>query len=35
MVQITDEMVETVSLDAASYRSLKTKWMRCKVEHHG
>lgn len=26
---------ETVSLDAASYRSLKTKWMRCKVEHHG
>lgn len=25
-------MIETVALDAKSYRALKTKWMRCKVE---
>lgn len=26
-------MVETVALDAKSYKALKTKWMRCKVEN--
>lgn len=26
------DIVETVALDAKSYRALKTKWMRCKVE---
>lgn len=26
---------ETVALDAASYRSLKEKWMRCRVESYG
>lgn len=25
-------ILETVALDAKSYRSLKTKWMRCKIE---
>ncbi len=25
-------MIATIALDAASYRALKTKWMRCKVE---
>lgn len=25
-------LIETVALDAASYRSLKTKWMRCRME---
>jgi len=25
------DMVETVALNAASYRILKTKWMRCRV----
>lgn len=25
-------LIETVALDAASYRSLKNKWMRCKTE---
>jgi hypothetical protein len=24
-------MIETVALDAKSYRSLKTRWMRCKT----
>lgn len=27
-------MVETVALDAGSYRALKTHWMRCKVERY-
>lgn len=26
------DIVETVSLDAGSYRALKTRWMRCKVD---
>lgn len=26
------DIIETVALDAASYRSLKTKWMPCKLE---
>lgn len=26
------DIVETVALDAKSYRALKTKWMRCKVD---
>lgn len=26
------DIIETVALDAKSYRSLKTHWMRCKVE---
>lgn len=25
-------MIATVALDAKSYRALKTKWMKCKVE---
>src|SRR6185312_2692572 len=25
-------IIETIALDAASYRALKTHWMRCKVE---
>lgn len=25
-------MIATVALDSKSYRALKTKWMRCKVE---
>lgn len=29
------DIVETVSLDRASYHALKTKWMRCKVERFG
>lgn len=28
----TGTMVQTVALDAGSYRALKTKWMPCKVE---
>lgn len=24
--------IDTVALDAASYRALKTRWMRCKLE---
>lgn len=28
-------IVETVSLDAASYRALKNRWMKCKVERFG
>lgn len=27
------DIIETVALDAGSYRALKTHWMRCKVEH--
>ena len=27
-------IIETVALDAKSYRALKTRWMRCKVEQH-
>jgi hypothetical protein len=26
------DMIETVALDSSSYRSLKTRWMRCKVD---
>lgn len=26
------DIIETVALDAGSYRALKTKWMRCRVE---
>lgn len=26
------DIVETVSLDARSYKALKTKWMRCRVD---
>lgn len=26
------DMIETVSLDAGSYRILKTRWMRCKID---
>jgi hypothetical protein len=26
------DMVATVALDASSYRSLKNKWMKCKIE---
>lgn len=26
------DIVETVALDAKSYRALKNRWMRCKVE---
>jgi len=26
------DIIETVALDARSYRALKTRWMRCKVE---
>lgn len=25
-------IVETVALDARSYRAMKTKWMRCRIE---
>ncbi len=28
------DLIETVALDAKSYRALKTRWMRCKVESH-
>ena len=28
----TGDIVATVALDAKSYKALKTKWMRCKVE---
>lgn len=27
-------MIENVALDQKSYRSLKTRWMRCKVEKY-
>jgi len=27
-------LLETVALDSESYRSLKTRWMPCKVETH-
>lgn len=27
-------MIETVALDAHSYRALKNHWMRCRVESH-
>ncbi len=26
------DIIENVALDAGSYRALKTRWMRCKVE---
>lgn len=26
------DIIETVALDAASYRALKNRWMRCKVD---
>lgn len=26
------DLVETIALDAKSYKALKTKWMRCKVQ---
>lgn len=28
-------IIETVALDAKSYRSLKEKWMRCRTEPYG
>jgi hypothetical protein len=28
------DLVETVALDARSYRALKTRWMKCRLQRH-
>jgi hypothetical protein len=32
VLNLNDDLVETIALDAGSYRALKTRWMRCKME---